>query len=153
MHFILKRVQTICPRITAWHFFFCSLFGRPYRIVDYLLLADLMWEKNIIPDWKFTINYDKRTGNPALQYKHEPVPSSCNAEQERTEIWRSVNWIWLPATNSVPFYHLAHLHLTWTLAKAAVNKQHLLRQTGSAQLMWSATNSQSCSLVGLASSN
>jgi len=25
-----------------------SLFGRPYRIVDYLLLADLVWEKNTI---------------------------------------------------------------------------------------------------------
>ena len=36
-----------------------SLFGRPYRIVDYLLLAGLVWEKNTIPGWKFTIVYEQ----------------------------------------------------------------------------------------------
>ena len=36
-----------------------SLFGRPYRIVDYLLLAGLVWEKNTVPDWKFTIVYEQ----------------------------------------------------------------------------------------------
>ena len=38
---------------------YSSLFGRPYRIVDYLLLADLVWEKNTVPDWKFTIVYEQ----------------------------------------------------------------------------------------------
>ena len=37
----------------------CSLFGRPYRIVDYLLLAGLVREKNIVPGWKFTIVYEQ----------------------------------------------------------------------------------------------
>ena len=36
-----------------------SLFGRPYRIVDYLLLAGLVWEKNTVPSWKFTIVYEQ----------------------------------------------------------------------------------------------
>ena len=37
----------------------CSMFGRPYRIMDYLLLTGLVWEKNTIPGWKFTIVYKK----------------------------------------------------------------------------------------------
>jgi len=36
-----------------------SLFGRPYRIVDYLLLPGLVWEKNIVAGWKFTIVYEQ----------------------------------------------------------------------------------------------
>ena len=36
-----------------------SLIGRPYRIVDYLLLAGLVWEKNTVPGWKFTIVYEQ----------------------------------------------------------------------------------------------
>jgi len=36
-----------------------SLFGRPYRIVDYLLLAGLVWEKNTVSGWKFTIVYEQ----------------------------------------------------------------------------------------------
>ena len=36
-----------------------SLFGRPYRIVDYLLLAGLVREKNTVPGWKFTIVYEQ----------------------------------------------------------------------------------------------
>ena len=36
-----------------------SLLGRPYRIVDYLLLAGLVWEKNTVPGWKFTIVYEQ----------------------------------------------------------------------------------------------
>ena len=35
------------------------MFGRPYRIVDYLLLADLVGEKNTVSGWKFTIVYEQ----------------------------------------------------------------------------------------------
>ena len=27
--------------------------------MDYLLLAGLVWEKNTVPDWKFTIVYEQ----------------------------------------------------------------------------------------------
>ena len=40
-------------------FSFSNLFGRPYRIVDYLLLAGLVWEKNTVSGWKFTIVYEQ----------------------------------------------------------------------------------------------
>jgi len=38
---------------------FISLFGRPYRIVDYLLLVGLVREKNTVSGWKFTIVYEQ----------------------------------------------------------------------------------------------
>jgi len=56
-----------------------SLFGRPYRIVDYLLLAGLVWEKNTVPGWKFTIVYEQ--ANRLLAHAHEFRDNSMDKSQ------------------------------------------------------------------------
>jgi len=52
-----------------------SLFGRPYRIVDYLLLAGLVWEKNTVPGWKFTIVYEQANRLLILICKQRSISS------------------------------------------------------------------------------
>ena len=63
---LLASSRATRPPVTS------GLFGRPYRIVDYLLLAGLVWEKNTIPDWKFTIVYEANRLNKrtSLQNTH-----------------------------------------------------------------------------------
>ena len=55
----MDHTEIELPLLQPTHFTCVILFSLPYRIVDYLLLAGLVWEKNTISGWKFTIVYEQ----------------------------------------------------------------------------------------------
>ena len=67
-----KFARYCTPKLIFLHAESVSLFGRSYRIMNYLLLAGLVWEKNTIVDWKFTIAYEQ-TNRLLISFFDKPI--------------------------------------------------------------------------------